>query len=127
MDWINIAIQVVIAASIFNVWILRFRKPTNWRGGEANSMKEEFEVYGLPEWFMKFIGFIKLTLATLLIAGIFVPVLTKPAAISMAVLMMGAIAMHIKVKDSLVKSLPAFGLLVLSLIIIFLKTPAQGY
>jgi len=37
----------------------------------------------------------------------------------MAVLMLGAITMHIKVKDSLIKSLPAFTFLVLSLILIF--------
>ena len=119
MEWIKIAIQVIIAVSIFNVWIIRFGKPTSWRGGSAKSMKEEFEAYGLPEWFMKLIGFLKLTLAALLIAGIFVPDLIKPAAIGMAVLMLGAIVMHIKVKDSLVKSFPAFSFLVLSLILIF--------
>ena len=120
MEWIKIVIQVVIAASIFNVWILRYGKPTSWRGGTARSMKEEFEVYGLPEWFMKLIGFLKLTFASFLIAGIFLPVLTIPAAIGMAVLMLGAIAMHVKVKDSLVKSFPAFVFLVLSLFLIFL-------
>mgnify|MGYP003487906582 FL=1 len=119
MEWIKIAIQLIIAVSIFNVWIIRFGKPTSWRGGSAKSMKEEFEAYGLPEWFMKLMGFLKLTLAALLIAGIFVPDLIKPAAIGMAVLMLGAIVMHIKVKDSLVKSFPAFSFLVLSLILIF--------
>ncbi|MFN3693603.1 MAG: DoxX family protein [Ignavibacterium sp.] len=82
-------------------------------------MKEEFEAYGLPEWFMKLIGFLKLTLAALLIVGIFVPDLVKPAAIGMAILMLGAISMHIKVKDSLIKSFPAFSFLVLSLILVF--------
>jgi hypothetical protein len=43
MEWIKIAVQLIIAASIFNVWIIRFGKPTNWRGGTAKSMKEEFE------------------------------------------------------------------------------------
>jgi hypothetical protein len=119
MEWIKIAIQIIIAVSIFNVWVLRFGKPTNWRGGTAKSMKEEFEAYGLPLWFMKLIGFLKLTLASLLIAGIFLPDLIKPAAIGMAVLMLGAIVMHIKVKDKLIKSLPAFTFLVLSLILIF--------
>jgi len=119
MEWFKIAIQLIIAVSIFNVWIIRFGKPTSWRGGSAKSMKEEFEAYGLPEWFMKLIGFLKLTLAALLIAGIFVPDLIKPAAIGMAILMLGAIVMHIKVKDSLVKSFPAFSFLALSMILIF--------
>jgi len=45
--------QLVIALGIFNVWLLRSGKATAWRGGEARTMKEEFEVYGLPAWFMK--------------------------------------------------------------------------
>lgn len=119
MEWIKIVIQLIIAVSIFNVWILRFAKPTSWRGGSAKSMKDEFEVYGLPPWFMWLIGFLKLTLATLLIAGIWLHFLIIPAAIGMAVLMTGAVVMHIKVKDSLIKSLPAFTFLVLSLFLIF--------
>lgn len=119
MEWIKIAVQIIIAASIFNVWILRFGKPTSWRGGTAKSMKEEFEAYGLPLWFMKLIGFLKLTLSALLIAGIWLPGLIMPAATGMAVLMLGAIVMHIKVKDSLIKSFPAFSFLVLSLFLIF--------
>lgn len=118
MEWIKIAIQLLIAVSIFNVWILRFSKSTSWRGGAAKNMKEEFELYGLPQWFMWLIGILKLTLATLLIVGIFVPALIEPAAIGMAVLMLGAIIMHIKVKDSLIKSFPAFTFLVLSIVLL---------
>jgi H+/Cl- antiporter ClcA len=120
MEWIKIAIQVIIAVSIFNVWIIRFGKPTSWRGGTAKSMKEEFEAYVLPLWFMKLIGFLKLSLASLLIVGIFVPALMTPAAIGMAVLMLGAIAMHIKVKDAPLKSLPAFTFLILSIALVLL-------
>lgn len=119
MEWIKTAIQLVIALSIFNVWLMRFSKSTRWRGGNAKNMKEEFEFYGLPQWFMWLIGFLKLTLAALLIAGIFFPILIKPAATGIAVLMFGAVIMHIKIKDSLVKSLPAFIFLVLSVILIF--------
>lgn len=119
MEWIKIVIQIIIAVSIFNVWILRIGKSSRWRGGSAKSMKDEFEVYNLPLWFMNVIGFLKLTLALLLIAGIWLKVLIIPAAIGIAVLMLGAITMHIKVKDSLIKSFPAFTFLVLSLILIF--------
>jgi hypothetical protein len=34
--------QIIIALGIFNVWIIRYGKETNWRGGEAKNMKEEF-------------------------------------------------------------------------------------
>ena len=69
-------IQVVVALGIYNVWLLRFGKSTNWRGGTARTMKEEFAVYGLPGWFMGVVGFLKLLFATLLIVGLWVPVVT---------------------------------------------------
>ena len=112
-------IQVVIALGIFNVWLLRYGKASPWRGGNATNMKEEFEVYGLPSWFVGVIGFLKVLFAILLIAGIWFPVVTQPAAIGIAVLMLGAMTMHFKVKDPLKKSLPSFTLLVLSLIVAF--------
>ena len=109
--------QIIIALGIFNVWILRYGKETNWRGGEAKSMKEEFAAYGLPGGVMVLIGAAKITLALCLIVGIWIPFLVKPAATIMAILMFGAVSMHVKVKDPLQKSLPAFTMLVLSLIV----------
>lgn len=117
MDILVIVCQVVIALGIFNVWILRFGKATSWRGGAAGNMAEEFAVYGLPTWFMWLIGILKLTFAIMLAVGIWQPALARPAAIGIAVLMLGAIAMHVKVKDPLKRSLPAFTMLVLSLIV----------
>jgi hypothetical protein len=112
-----IIIQGVVALGIFNVWILRFGKSTSWRGGAATNMKEEFEVYGLPGWSVHVVGFLKLLFAVALIAGIWWQPLTRPAALGIALLMLGAVAMHVKVKDPLKKSLPALTMLILSLII----------
>lgn len=117
MQILVIVIQLIIALGILNVWLLRYRKETDFRGGEAKNLREEFEVYGLPPWFMKVVGFFKILFAVLLIVGIWVPTVTKPAAIGMAVLMLGAVSMHIKVKDPVKKALPAFSLLVLCLIV----------
>ena len=117
MNTITTIFQIIIALGIFNVWFLRAKKATAWRGGNATSMREEFAAYGLPNWFMGLIGFAKVTLAICLLAGLLVPALTQPAAIGMAVLMLGAVSMHVKVKDPLKKSLPAFCMLVLSLIV----------
>ena len=119
METILIALQIIIALGIFNVWILRFGKASSWRGGQAKNMKEEFEVYGLPPWFIGVIGFLKLIFALMLIIGLWYPALVQPAAIGIAVLMLGAIAMHIKVKDPLTKSLPAFSLFIMSAIVAF--------
>ncbi len=117
MENLVLLAQGLIAISIFNVWILRFGKSTNWRGGTAQNMREEFEVYGLPGWFLILIFTLKLSFAALLLTGLWLPAFTKPAAFGMAVLMLGAVAMHLKVKDPLLKSLPAFSLLALSVFV----------
>ena len=117
MDYAVIVAQVIIALGIANVWLLRFGKSTGWRGGNASNMKEEFQVYGLPSWFVVVIGFLKLLFAAALIAGIWIGELTRPAAIGVAVLMAGAVLMHVKVKDPLKKSLPALTMLALSLFV----------
>ena len=120
MEMLVLASQLVIALGLLNVWLLRAGKPTSWRGGEAKNMREEFAAYGLPRWFMWVIGFLKVTLAILLIVGLWVPSIARPAAIAVAVLMLGAIAMHFKTGDPLKKSLPAISLLVLCLIVVSL-------
>lgn len=112
-----VVIQVIIALGIYNVWLLRFGKATEWRGGTAKNMKEEFEAYGLPSWFMSLVGFLKLLLATLLVVGVWYQPVVRPAASGMVVLMLGAISMHFKVKDPLKRSFPAFIMLVLSVIV----------
>lgn len=109
--------QLVIALGILNVWLLRRTKATAYRGGSATNMTEEFAVYGLPPWFMVSVGTLKVVLALLLIAGCWIPALVQPAAIGFVVLMAGAVAMHLKVKDSFKKTLPSLIMLALSLFV----------
>lgn len=118
LNYLIIAIKIFIFLSIMNVWFVRFNKSTPWRGGTASSMKDEFKAYGLSETMMYVVGFLKVLSATLLVVSIWVPELSTPAASVLAILMLGAIAMHIKVKDPLKKSFPAFSFLVLCLVII---------
>ncbi|NNC35429.1 MAG: DoxX family protein [Croceitalea sp.] len=124
MDYAVLIAKIIIFISIINVWFIRFNKSTPWRGGEAKSMKEEFETYGLSSNMMYFIGGLKVLAATLLIVSIWVYYLALPAAVTMAVLMLGAISMHLKVGDAPKRSLPAFIFLILSLVII---AEALGY
>ena len=53
-----------------------------------------------------------------MLAGLLYPVLILPAASVVAALMVGAIAMHIKVADPFKKSLPALVMLTLSLLMV---------
>ena len=122
MEYVAIIIKVFIFFSIVNVWFFRFNKPTSWRGGQAENMKKEFEIYGLSETMLYIVGGLKVLAATLLVVSIWVPQLVYPAAAVTALLMAGAIAMHIKVKDPVQKSFPAFSFLVLSLVLVLFNT-----
>jgi hypothetical protein len=118
MNKIIILSQLVIALGIYNVWLVRASKPTNYRGGSARTMEEEFHVYGLSTTCMKVVRVFKLLSATLLIGGLWIPALTSIGAVSMAVLMLAAVLMHAKVRDPIRKAIPAASLLVLSLIVL---------
>jgi len=113
------ACQIIVALGIFNVWVVRPGRATPFRGGNAKNMREEFAVYGLPAWFMILVGTLKLMCATLLLAGLWFPTLTQPAAIALAVLMLGAVSMHVKVRDPLKKALPSVCVLLMSLVVAF--------
>jgi hypothetical protein len=117
------SIQIVIALGLLNVWLLRFNKSTAYRGGEAKNLIEEFAVYGLPTWFCYAVGFLKVSAALALLFGFVFPELIAPAAALIAVLMLGAVTMHVKVRDSLKKTTPALVMLVLSLTVAISANP----
>ena len=119
METAVIIAQLIIFFGILNVWIFRFNKCTDYRPASASNMKEEFASYNLPEWFVYFIGILKLVLSVFIMVGIWIPELVVPAAIGMALLMVGAIIMHLKVKDPFKKSIPAIIMLLLSLFLVF--------
>ncbi len=117
METVRIVAQWVVGLGILNVWLLRPKKATAYRGGDATNMKEEFAVYGLPGWFMVVIGVCKVTIALMLIIGTWMPQTVRPAAIAMAVLMTGAVLMHLKVKDTFKKTSASIAMLILAVFI----------
>ena len=70
IDELVTILQIAIAVVIIAVWIFRPRLETSFRAGNAKNIVEEFAVYGLPQWSVYAIGITKLTLAILLIVGI---------------------------------------------------------
>jgi DoxX-like family len=113
-------LQLIAALGIFNVWLLRAARSTPYRGGNAKTMREEFQAYGLPFWFMCVIGVLKLGFAVALLVAIWSPVLARPAALGLGALMLGALGMHLKIKDPLSKAIPASLMLTLCAAIAFL-------
>jgi uncharacterized membrane protein YphA (DoxX/SURF4 family) len=106
--------QAAAALWILNVWFNRFNKDTGYRGGNATNMKEEFEEYGLSETTMYAVGAAKVSLAGLMLVGLVKPRVSRPASIGLAMFMVGAIGMHIKVGDSVKRYLPALSVFSLS-------------
>ncbi len=120
MEYVSIILKCIVGLSILNVWLLRKGQSSPWRGGNADSLKQEFQHYGLSETAMNVVGTIKCLLALGLLASIFLPVLEFYSALGIAIMMAGAIGMHLKVGDALKKSFPAFLFLVLSILIILI-------
>ena len=120
MEYFIIALKLIVGLSILNVWLLRSKKRTPWRGGNAASIEEEFKTYGLPVGVMWVVGSVKVALALLLLASVYYTQLASYAAYGIAFLMLGAVSMHIKIGDPLKKSFPAFTFLVMSLVIALL-------
>ena len=117
MDLLRIILQVVVGLGILNVWLIRANWSTGYRGGYAKSLKEEFATYGLPLWFFYLVGVLKISCALALLAGIWFQALVIPGAVGLAVLMVGAFTMHVKVKDPFKKAWPSLAMLAMSLLI----------
>ncbi len=97
VDYIVIALKVIVAFSILNVWLIQPKKETKWRGGDAKTIIEEFKVYGLSKTFCYVIGFLKVSLAIILLLSIKYQNLTLVGSLGLAILLLGSIAMHIKI------------------------------
>jgi len=113
-------LQIILALGLVNVWLVRFRKPTKYRGSGAANMREEFRAYGLPVWFMYMIGAAKMVIAVLLIIGLWIPAVVAPAAAVLAVLMIGAVSMHVKVRDAFIRTVPALAMLAMTIGVVYL-------
>lgn len=116
-----IILQIVVATGLLNVWLLRANRSTAYRGGAATSMREEFAAYGLPPWMVAVVGTLKVGAAIALLVGIWYRPLVVPAALLIGVLMIGALAMHARIRDPLRKSAPAAAMLLLALLIVLLS------
>ena len=118
MSRISNLLSVIVSFTIVNVWLFRSTKSTIYRGGNAPNLYEEFEVYGLSDYFL-IIGIIKVALAVLLFSGVFYKKLTLFSASGIAIMMLAAAYFHFSVGDELIKSLPSSVMLLSCLIIIY--------
>ena len=111
-------LSVVVGLTVINVWLFRSNRSTSYRGGDASSLLEEFQVYGLDDYFL-IIGIVKVSLAIMLILSLYFKKLSFFASSGIAVMMLVAVYMHISVGDELIKSMPASVMLTSCLIIAY--------
>ena len=111
---ISTVLQVIVGLGLLNVWLLRRQSATAYRGGSAKNLKEEFATYGLPPQAFYVVGALKIACGVLLLVGLWYPPVVLPAAAVVAVLMLGAVAMHLKVGDAVTKYVPAALMLAMS-------------
>lgn len=114
-----LVLQLIISIGLINVWFFRFNKATQYRGGNAKNMREEFQAYGLPAWSMYLVGAAKVIIAVMLIVSIWFKELLVYNLLALAVLMIAAVLMHIKVKDPIKKSYPALSILFMIALILY--------
>jgi hypothetical protein len=98
--------QIIVATSVAYVWIFRY-----------DVIIKEFKQFGLSDLTRAFIGAYKVSLATLLAAGIWMPQLTSIPALLMGLCMLAAQYFHFKIKNPFIKHLPSLILLILCVFI----------
>jgi hypothetical protein len=102
--------QLVVALSVAYVWIFRY-----------DNVVKEFKQFGLNDLTRNFVGATKIALATLLVAGIWYPLLVQIPSVLMGLFMIAAQYFHFKIKNPFSKHLPSLILLMLCAIIALLS------
>lgn len=113
-------LQLVVGLGLLNVWLVRAGSATDYRGGESKTLREEFGAYGLPDAAFYAVGALKIFFGSLLVAGLWFDLPVRAAAGAIALLMVGALIMHVKVGDPPKRSVPAALMLVMCVGIVLL-------
>ena len=106
------ALKIIAAVSVYFVWVVRY-----------DNIKKEFQSYKLPKMFRDLVGILKISFTVMLqyennnliIIG----------SLGIVVLMLGAVATHVRMKNPAKDMLPAITMLSIGLII-FLYTFGQA-
>ena len=100
-------LQIITAASILFVWVVRY-----------GNIITEFQQYQLPAWLRDMVGIIKISLAIMLLVGVYNEKFKIVGSSGLILLMLAAFLTHIKVKNQFYKALPSLTLLTFSTIIL---------
>tara|TARA_B110000483_G_scaffold177201_1_gene209553 strand:- start:186 stop:521 length:336 start_codon:yes stop_codon:yes gene_type:complete len=108
MEKLIVLSQIIVSISVVFVWTFRF-----------HNVLKEFAQFGLSDLTRNIVGTTKISLATLLIVGIWNPSLVLIPSILMGLLMISAQYFHFKIRNPFIKYLPSLTLLLLSIFIAY--------
>ena len=99
------ALKIISSVAIFFVWVVRY-----------DNIRKEFVEYNLPSWVRDLVGILKLSFATMLQ----VPneELIKIGALGISVLMLGAVATHLRLKSNFRRYIASVAMLSISVFIL---------
>lgn len=106
MTNLSIIAQILVALAILIIWVFRFY-----------NVEKEFRSYGLSDLTRNMVGAAKISLSTLLIAGIWYEDLLFASSLAMASLMVAAQYFHFRAKHPWLYHVLSFILLLLCLFI----------
>ena len=106
METLLILSQIIVSTSVIIVWVFR-----------RENIVVEFKQYGISDTIRDIVGALKISLATILILGIWYNEFLILSSLSMAFLMICAQYCHVKVKNPFNKFIPSLFLLILCLFI----------
>ena len=106
MENLSFASQIIVAVSVLYIWVFRY-----------DNIVVEFKHYGYSNLLRNFVGASKISISTIMLMGIWYNDVLVCASLSMAFFMLCAQVSHLKVKNPIVKFIPSFVFLLMSLFV----------
>jgi hypothetical protein len=113
METLQLVLQSAVAISVVYVWVFRY-----------HNVLKEFEQFGLGDTTRNLVGATKISLATLLVVGIWYESLIFIPAILMGLFMVSAQYFHFKMKNPIIQKLPSLVLLIFCLALAYFNCPS---
>jgi hypothetical protein len=99
-------VRTLVFCSVVFVWVVRY-----------SNIVEEFKQFGYPAWLRDLVGISKLTFVTLMMTGGMEGI--RVGSIGISLLMLAALATHVRIGNPFLKLLPSLTLLVFNLVLFF--------
>ncbi|MDB4591394.1 DoxX family protein [Flavobacteriaceae bacterium] len=113
METLQLVLQSAVAISVVYVWVFRY-----------HNVLKEFEQFGLGDTTRNLVGATKISLATLLVVGIWHESLIFIPSILMGLFMVIAQYFHFKMKNPFIQKLPSLVLLIFCLALAYFNCPS---